>query len=379
MTRLDPERKPPRRIVHCSSAHGANDSRILWRECRSLAESGDDVTIVAPAEEDVEIGGVAIRAIRPAESRFERVTRTAWTVLWVARGLRGDVYHMHDPELLPLNWIVRRKGTVVIYDAHEDLPRQVYHKPWIPSWARGLARRLATLLLLVGSWMVDGVVAATPHVAETFADRLPIAVIHNFPRVSEFDPDQRINSDPPLVVYVGVIAEARGAIEMVEAIDRVNSQLGVRLVLAGSITPTSLMPRLESMSGWSKTQFLGRIDPHEIPRLLLSARVGLVLLKDHPAYRQPYATKMFEYMAAGMPFVASSLPAWRQQLEPWGCSLSVDPDDPEAIAEAIQWLLEHPHEADAMGRRGRDVVIANFSWETEEQNLLRFYSSLLTG
>ena len=244
---------------------------------------------------------------------------------------------------------------------------------------QGLASRLAALLLQVGLRIVDGVVAATPGVAEGLPDRAPIAVVHNFPRVEEFRIDRQANSDPSLVTYVGAITEARGAVEMVEAIDRVGRELDARLVLAGVVTPPALLSRLESARGWSRTRFLGRIEPNAVPELLSSARVGLVLLKDHPAYRQPYATKMFEYMAAGMPFVASSLPAWRQQLESWGCSLSVDPDDPEAIAEAIRWLLEHPHEADAMGRRGRDVVIANFSWETEEQNLLRFYSSFLTG
>ena len=82
-------------------------------------------------------------------------------------------------------------------------------------------------------------------------------------------------------------------------------------------------------------------------------------------------------MSAGLPVVASDLPLWRELVESVGCGLLVDPLSPAAISEAIRWLLEHPEEAEAMGKRGQDAVRARYNWNIEAGKLLAMYDNLI--
>jgi hypothetical protein len=85
---------------------------------------------------------------------------------------------------------------------------------------------------------------------------------------------------------------------------------------------------------------------------------------------------MFEYMAAGIPVIASDFPLWRSIVMGAGCGLLVNPRDPSSIAKAISYLLTHDAEAEAMGKRGRAAVKLQYNWNTEERKLLNFYASL---
>ena len=86
--------------------------------------------------------------------------------------------------------------------------------------------------------------------------------------------------------------------------------------------------------------------------------------------------KLFEYMAAGIPVVASDFALWRAIVDDTGCGLLADPCDPNAIATAVAYLLSHDREAEAMGRRGREAVARRYNWSAEEPKLLHLYADL---
>jgi glycosyltransferase involved in cell wall biosynthesis len=75
--------------------------------------------------------------------------------------------------------------------------------------------------------------------------------------------------------------------------------------------------------------------------------------------------------------IVSDFPLWRSIVLGAGCGLLVDPFDVQGIATAIEYLMTHDREAQAMGQRGRKAVEEHFNWENEAQTLLSFYSSLL--
>jgi len=366
------------RIAHLTSAHLPFDTRIFHKECRTLAEAGYEVVLVAPHSGDETVGGIRIRAVPPARSRRERMTRTRQAVWHAARAADAALYHFHDPELIPVGVALKLAGKRVVYDVHEDLPRQILAKPWIAPPLRRLVSLGAASTEWFATRLFDGVVAATPHIAGRFPPGRTV-LVQNFPRRGELilpgsaPYDQR----PPDVAYVGGISEGRGIREMVAALGLLPADLRARLVLAGWFVPEALEREFPGWPGGDRVAFAGRLDRDGVAALLGRARAGLVLFKPAPNHGEAQPNKLFEYMAAGIPVVASDFPLWRQVVEETGCGLVADPCNPEAIAGAVARLLHNPAEAEQMGQRGRRAVETRFNWDAEGHKLVELYRRLL--
>ncbi len=164
---------------------------------------------------------------------------------------------------------------------------------------------------------------------------------------------------------------------MVEAM-KYSSSKDVRLQLAGKFQPVSLRAEMEAQAGWQRVEYTGWANRGRVSEILNSVRAGLVVLHPIPNYLNAYPTKIFEYMSVGLPVVASNFPVWRSIVDKARCGLLVDPLDPSAIAEAIQWILDNPDEAELMGQRGREATETSYNWKTEEEKLVGLYKKLLT-
>jgi len=369
---------PRHKVVHLTSVHNPFDSRIFYKECRSLSKAGYEVTLVAPHERSEIVDGVHIHAVPSPRNRQHRITRTVPTILHAAQSIDANLYHFHDPELIAVGAYLRAQGKCVIYDVHEDTPRQIQGKDWILPWLKRTVSAGVAMSEAVSARYFAGIVAATPKIAERFPEYKTV-IVQNFPIINEFELAATTPYDERAaeIVYLGSIARSRGAREIVEALDKLPSELGVRLVLAGRSHTEGLREELELIPGWSHVNFLGWLSRPEVVAVLKRVRVGLVTLHPTVTYVDSYPIKLFEYMAAGIPVVASDFPLWRQIVDNARCGLLVDPLDPAAIAAAIQWLMEHPDEAEAMGRRGMHAVKQKYSWDFEVKNLLELYEAVL--
>ena len=372
-----PDRARPR-AVHLTSVHRPFDSRIFHKECRTLLAAGFDVALVAAHDRDEMVDGVHVVPIPKVGRRLARFWRSGWDVLRRATELDGDVYHFHDPELIPVGLVLRLRGKRVIYDVHEDLPRDVLDKAWIPAWLRRVVAAAAGGVEAVAVRCLDAVVWANPEVPRRFPSRSTVRV-RNLPVVGELSQEgaRPYRSRPYEAVYVGGLTASRGAREMVEAMADLPPGRDAALVLAGEFEPPELAARLADLAGWEHVSAVGWQDRAGVARVLSRARVGLVTLHPTPAYPWAYPVKLFEYMAAGLPVVASDFPVWRRVVEGAGCGLLVDPMDPAAIAKAIDWIFAHPDEAEAMGRRGKEAVLTHYNWEAEGRILVALYRRLL--
>jgi len=368
----------PCKVVHLTSVHPALDARILYKEGRTLAESGCRVVLIAPHDRDETVAGVRIRAVPPARTRRERMTRTVFRVYRAALEEDAALYHLHDPELIPAGLGLKLRGKKVIYDVHEDLPRQTLIKEWLPAWCRPLTAKAAGWLETVGAAFFDGIIGATPLISRRFPREKTITV-RNYPLLEElvFPEAPAYQRRAPVMVYVGALSEYRGLRQMIQAVALVPDSLKARLVLAGRFSPAELEEEARRLPGWSKTEYLGWQSRTGVARLLSRSRLGLVLLHPRPNYYDSLPVKLFEYLAAGLPVVASDFPGWREIVEKNRCGFLVDPLDPRAVAQAVTRLLENPLEAEAMGRRGREAAVRYYNWEGEGKNLTAFYSSLL--
>ena len=367
--------------LHLASAHAAGDPRIFQKECRTLARAGHRVGFVVPHTRDETRDGVRILSVPLPTSGRDRLTHTTRAV--VRRALAEaegpeTVFHVHDAELLPLALGLALRGRRVVYDAHEDTPRQVQHWAWVPRALRPLVGGTYAALERVAGRRFAGIVAATPTIAARYPTATT-ALVRNFPELDAVGEGPPLAERPPVLAYVGALTRARGAEEMVRAVGRLPDALGARLELAGTCYPDTLAADLDALPGADRTDRLGYLDRPAVADLLARARVGLVPLHPTPQYLDAYPTKLFEYMAAGVPAVVSDLPLWRQMVEDAGCGLVVDPTDVQALADACERLLTDDALAARMGAAGREAAFARYAWAPEGERLLAFYDALAAG
>jgi glycosyltransferase involved in cell wall biosynthesis len=366
------------RVVHLSSVHVPFDTRIFQKECRTLSADGYKVTLVVGHNRNEEIDGVSIRAVQKPKNRLDRFFRTIRAVRRVALDLDADLYHFHDPELIPLGLFLKRRGKKVIFDAHEDVPVQILGKHWIPKPLRRIPAAGAAAMEALAGRNLDGIVASSDIIGARFPPE-KTAVVRNYPLISELEAqDALAYGERPFVFYfVGAIAEIRSAVEMVDAMALLPESLDARLLLAGRFSPPSLEEKLKKRPGWARVEFVGWHSRVQVRNALARCRAGITLCYPLRNYIEQQPTKIFECMAASVPMVASDFPVWREVIDGAGCGVAVDPQDPSSIAHAMQFILEHPEEAEEMGKRGRQAVLSKFNWESEAEALLALYRRVL--
>jgi glycosyltransferase involved in cell wall biosynthesis len=368
----------PWKVVHLTSVHSPLDHRILHKECRSLARAGFDVTIIGPHSKDIVKDQVHIKSIQGKSSRVKRMTQTVWCIYLEAQKQAADIYHFHDPELIPVGLLLRARGKRVIYDIHEDVPREILAKYYLPRWSRQLVSWTVEGIETIACSCFSALVTTTPTIARRFRSiNRRTVVVRNYPYPEEIicaQPGTTWNQRRQSIAYVGGVTGERGIQEMVSAMALLPESLSATLEIVGNELPAFVEPaKLYSHPGWARVKHHGILEQPKVFRLLHNVRAGLAVLHPIPNFRESIPVKFFEYMGAGLPIIASDFPAWRGILEDSGCAIFVNPMDPQAIARAIQYVLDHPAEAEEMGRRGQDAMVQRFNWKTEASTLVNLY------
>lgn len=369
-------------LVHLSTVHPRNDTRIFIKQVHTLSSAltkGVSLVVADGFGDSHQPGQPAIFDLgKLPASRFKRAVIGNFRAFVFLRRTKPQLVHFHDPELILLGLLLRLRGCKVIYDVHEDVPRQTMSKHWIPVIFRWPVATVTAAMEWLAGKAFSAIVPATP----TIAARFPVGktvLVQNFPIRSELvlvDPLPYLER-PPKFAYVGGIADIRGGKAMVQALEYMDDLPEVRLEMAGGISPESFGAELRELSGWSNVTYRGIIVRQEVARLLGSARAGLVLFQPMPNHVDAQPNKMFEYMSTGLPVIASDFPLWREIIVGAECGLLVNPLDPRAVANALRWVLEHPLEAEAMGQKGQEAVHKIYNWEREAAELVGLYNKLL--
>lgn len=361
------------RVVHVSSVHPLNDTRILHRECRTLADAGYETILIIQHSRDEVLNGVRILGLPTFSNRLARMVVGSLFALARAIKISGDLYHLHDPELVPAGLILKIMGYKVILDVHEDVPAQMHHRTWLP----GAFRLPLAVTTEICEWAVaryfDAIVCATPHIAERFLGYNPHSVIvPNYPELAEFADTIPWRDRPIELCYVGAISRERGVFEMIEAAARV----GVRLHLVGDMS-SALLDELKRHSDWGNVTCYGRLDRRGVAAILSQSKIGLVCLHPTPNYINAWPVKLFEYMAAGTPFVASDFNVWRNIVDNARAGLFVAPGQSKPIEMAVRAILADPNLAVVMAERGREFARTELCWSKAANTLLAIYEDVL--
>lgn len=364
------------KIVHLTSAHPRFDTRIFVKQCSSLTKKYETYLIVADGKGNETVQDVNIVDVGVYLGRKNRILNATKAVYKKAIELNADLYHLHDPELIPVGLKLKKLGKKVIFDAHEDLPNQIQSKHYLKPITKKILSFLVKKYEQYACSKLDGIVAATPFIRDKFLNINANTIdINNYPIVTEFKENNYTLISTKKVCYIGGLADVRGINEMINAIDLVKTD--TNLVLAGSFDDPNLELKIKQLSGWAKTDFLGYLDRSEISNVLSTSIAGLVVLHPTQSYLDALPVKMFEYMCAGIPVIASDFPLWRSIINDAQCGKCIDPLNPLEIAKAIDFFHDNPNLVKIMGENGKNAVIEKYNWFIEESKLFTFYGNMI--
>ena len=307
------------------------------------------------------------------KGRRERILKVKRIIFEKAKEINAEIYHFHDPELIPVGLELKKLGKKVIYDVHEDVPRQILSKPYIPRFIRPAVSKLFEIYENRAAKRFDGIVAATPFIRDRFLKLNPNTVdVNNFPKLSEFLVPVSWKERRNEICYIGGISRIRGIVELVKSLEYID----ITLHLAGNFESEKLKNEVMTLPGWKKVKYYGFVDRNNVKEILSSVKIGVIPLHPVKNYLDSLPIKMFEYMAAGLAVIASDFPLWQEIVEKHKCGICVDPFSPRAIAIAVKKLLEEDAIAKEMGINGRKLVETKYNWETEEKKLISLYEKL---
>lgn len=364
-----------------------NDTRVE-KEAATLRESGYAVTVVALAAPGAaareERDGISVRRVeRPAGPRFARFRRLQGALRDAVRAEEPDVVHCHDSEALAAGaGTARSLGVPFVYDAHDLwLGRLRRGRSWL-YWRAYLAyygfveRRLLPL--------AAAAITVSPPIAAHLERQYGLARVELVPNYPKLEAQARstdlrtlpglaeIPGAAPIVLYLGNVMSGRGVEQLISAMGSVPD---AHLVLLGGGGQRELVQAVAERAGVrDRVHAVDPVPSERVVEYAASASVGVSpILPSCLNYRYSLPNKLFQYMAAGLPVVASNFDQVREVVEGNGAGVTVDPADPAAIGSAIRAVLASEEERREMGSRARLAVEDRYNWAVAERTLRDVY------
>ena len=378
----------PIKVCHLASKHKMNDMRIFEKECKSLAKSGFDVTLIGFGEtaKTETIDGVrCISLYCPIKNNLELLRKRNKLIYNATLEVDATLYHIHEPELLPVGMKLKRKGKTVVFDSHEFYGWQLrdnIHKIKIVKVSPALMKILGKLYMHYEARIcnrIDAVIqVCTMNGVDYFATRCKKSLyIRNLPNSTDFRRKTLIDfSDGISIAMIGGITKERGVTQLVKAA----YQAGAKLSLAGVFIPKTYRNELEQKPEYQCVDYKGFLNKEGMIALLEQANIGASTLLNIGQYDKidTFPTKVYDYMSMELPVIISSTEFAQKMNEKYHFAICVNPESPEEICEAINWIKTHPDQAIEMGKNGRKAIEEEFNWEKESEKLVKFYNTLLS-
>tara|TARA_R110001583_G_scaffold58103_1_gene173441 strand:+ start:14872 stop:15999 length:1128 start_codon:yes stop_codon:yes gene_type:complete len=372
-----------KKICQLTSVHSRHDTRIYNKICHSLAQGGYDVfLIVADGLGDESINNIEILDVGTNTSRLKRFLNTSKSIFNLALELNCEIYQFHDPELFPVALKLKKRGYKVIFDSHEYLPGQILDKEYIPVFFRKLISYSVEKYFDINIKKLDAVISVTPHIIDKFRSKSGNAIqLTNYP-ILESDNNSFYKEEyikrKNTVFYAGTIYETSQQYHIIKAIESIDN---VKYSLVGTIND-KYKNILKILSAWDKVELTSFVPKVELDKIAMNATIGLAIFDYIPNLGYKIGSlgvnKIFEYMLYGLPIICTDFILWKEIVEKYNCGLYVNPNDINAITKAIRYLIENKEEAYEMGQNGRNAVLEEFNWNTQETILLHTYKSLLS-
>lgn len=378
----------PTKVCHLASHHKMNDMRIFEKECKSLAKGGFEVTLIGfgdTAKTETIDGVHCISLYYPIKNNLELLRKRNKLIYNAALEVDATLYHIHEPELLPVGMKLKRKGKIVIFDSHEFYGWQLrdnIHKIKIVKVSPAFMRILGKLYMHYEARIckrIDAVIqVCTMNGVDYFANRCKNSLfIRNLPNSTDYRRKTPVDFSGDIsIAMIGGITKERGVTQLVEAA----YQAGAKLLLAGKFMPKTYQEELEQRLEYQCVDYKGFLNKDGMIALLEQANIGASTLLNVGQYDKidTFATKVYDYMAMELPVIISNTEFAQKANEKYHFAICVNPNNPNEISEAINWLRTHPEQAIEMGKNGRKAIEEEFNWEKESEKLMEFYKMLLS-
>ena len=358
-------------VCHFTSVHQRYDPRIFLKQCSSLTQKFDTYLIVADGLGNEVKNGVNIIDVGTnSGSKIARFARTTFKVYVAARNLGASIYEFHDPELLFYGLLLKSKNVRVIFDMHEDTSSQIMVREWIP-------RPLKRLLVLCYSFVekqilkrLDTIFVPQEFMKIKFQNINKTVLISNY-LLSSFYPDLQPKTKVDQLLYVGSISLPRGIMNMLNALEKVNT----RLTLVGPFSDSNLEQAARNHPSWHKVDYLGILNHDEVKKVYLGNYIGLIPFCNEGQYGHPYVIKLFEYMSFGLPIIMPNFGGWGSFNDKYMVGVNTNTESTVEFANTITGLLNQ--DISKYSINGRKHVKAEFLWDQVEATLLNSYNEPL--
>lgn len=358
------------KICHVTSVHSLLDGRIFEKECCSLAKLGVEVYLVGIGETELR-NGVHIIGIKTTNrGRIRRVLDLDRKVIDASLSLECNIYHLHDPELLRFAVEIKKKGHKVIFDSHEDVPRQIMSKYWIPKPLRRVVSAVYESKEKNICKKIDLVIGATDKIRDIFRNHgVKAESIFNYPVLGGENRRSPLNNQ--VLCFAGSLSQSNGIIELIGVVMELET---VQLKLAGEFDP--IVEKFFMENSNSRIQYLGVLSKEEVENLYLSSSLGVVVDLPTGNNVDGLPIKMFEYMKFGLPIITSDFPLRKSIFAKFTCGILVDPSDKESYKKAIVSILNNQEEGKLFADNGIQATRNIYNWESQEKKLMDIYKEL---
>jgi len=291
-------------ICHLTTAHNADDVRIFYKECLSLSKIADyKVIICAPGSIPSGNKVIHYRISKAPPFRLIRFIHSQIISLKVIFKIQSDVWHIHDPELLPIASLLVLMKQRVVWDSHEDYFKQfsssVNYRTYIPNYLQPIIRFIVTQLLNYIDRKAIGIVCATASIAGKYQNKNTI-IVGNEAILSDFglcEPNFKNMS----VLFIGQPSSSHCYMEVVEAVSNVPE---LKLVVACKNFDKSLIDYSIKTLG-HRFKYVGWLDRKNLSVAISESSIGLLTYKNHPNHQDNKPNKFYEFCAAGLPILAT--------------------------------------------------------------------------
>ncbi len=363
--------------VHVTTVHDRRDTRIFLKECITLSEAGYEVHLVCPASAKGTERGVIIHPLPTFRSRFVRIISAGWKTYRMCWNIHGDIYHFHDPEFMPWAWLLAVKNCTVVYDMHENVPAALLKKEYLGKVGRIIITTLFRLLekICLNKFYI---IFAESSYASSYPFRKDAVLVRNFPRLEMLASISVPKRKEFSIVYLGAIIAERGCFLILEAAEELRRRgYPVTCIFIGPDGNNNQEAFPFQVAATKGAKWYGKLPPEEAWRVVASCHLGLAPFLPMANLVDSYPTKVFEYMALGLPSIVSDFPLYRELIDNGTCGIAILPGSKVSLADAIQhYICDWPLLV-RTSETCRSIAFAKYTWTTEADKLLNLYEKIL--